>query len=168
MNDQELWRVNLTAGYHVLLQGREEAPASRFDIEAFPPGATDAQVLGIAKIAGAQDGNLHEGLSFAVAKTGTWLIVVGSYCDGGSPGPYQLTVTGGSAPPRSSVRIVSHAVKGQMTTVVVHPSGTGTVTVSDAVLPETVRPDEISGAVSTVVPPPGPAVNTGGVTVAVN
>jgi hypothetical protein len=130
MHDQELWRVNLSAGYHVLLQGREEAPASRFDIEAFPPGATDAQVLGIAKIEGAQDGNLHEGLSFAVARSGTWLLVVGDNCEYGAPGPYQLTVTGGSAPPRSSVGIVSHAVRGRMTTLVVHPSGAGTVTVA--------------------------------------
>ena len=92
-HDEELWTLNLSAGDQVLLQGREEAPSSRFDVEALPPGVGDAQLLGIAKIAGAQTGNLHEGLSFAAARSGTWLIVVGDDCEYGRPGPYQLTAT---------------------------------------------------------------------------
>jgi hypothetical protein len=130
MHDEELYTLNLTAGYHVLLQGREEAPASNFDVEALPPGVTDTQLFGIAKIAGAQAKSLHEGLSFAIPKSGRWLVVVGSSCNEAAPGPYQLTVTGGSAPPSSSIKVLSHRVKSHTVTLVLHPSSPGTLTVS--------------------------------------
>jgi hypothetical protein len=90
MNDEELWTINLVAGEQVLLKGQLEAPAWAFDIDALPPGVTDAQFFGSVPIAGSQTGSLTDGLSFAASKTGTWLIVVGPQC-GGSDGPFQFT-----------------------------------------------------------------------------
>ena len=90
--DEELWTIDLTAGDQVLLNGQTEPPASRFDVEAIPPGVSEPQLLGTAPIAGVQSGSLSEGLSFAASRSGAWLIVVGPDCDG-SDGPYELSAT---------------------------------------------------------------------------
>jgi hypothetical protein len=90
--DEELWTITLTAGDQVLLRGLTEPPASGFAVEAIPPGVTEPQLLGTAPIAGVASGSLSEGLSFAAARGGMWLVVVGPGC-GGSDGPYQLSAT---------------------------------------------------------------------------
>jgi len=91
--DEELWTLNLVAGEHVLLKGQTEEPGRGFIVQAIPPGVSEATLLGTSPISGVQAGNLGEGLSFAAARSGTWLIVVGPSCDGGSDGPYQISPT---------------------------------------------------------------------------
>jgi hypothetical protein len=92
--DEELWTLNLTAGEKVLLNGQTEAPASDFQVEAVPPGVSEPTLLGVAPVAGVQTGSLSSGLSFAAARSGTWLIAVGPACGfEGHDGPYQLAAT---------------------------------------------------------------------------
>jgi hypothetical protein len=92
--DEELWTLNLVAGEKVLLNGQTEAPASDFQVQAIPPGTSEPTLLGVAPVAGVQSGSLSNGLSFAAARTGTWLIVVGPACGfEGHDGPYQLAAT---------------------------------------------------------------------------
>jgi hypothetical protein len=92
-SDEELWTLNLTAGESVLLRGPTEAPADNFRVQAVPPGVTETQLLGVAPIAGVQSGSLGEGMSFAAARSGTWLIVVGPECVYGHDGPYQIAAS---------------------------------------------------------------------------
>jgi len=93
--DAELWKLNLHAGQHVLIQGRTELPASNFDIEAFPPGVNDAELFGTNGIQNIQAAALDQSLSFEANITGRWLLLVAPGC-GGSAGPYQMTVVGPS------------------------------------------------------------------------
>jgi hypothetical protein len=90
--DEELWTLSLSAGDQVLLRGLTESPSAGFDVEAIPPGVTEPQLLGTAPIVGVESGSLSEGLSFAVSRAGTWLIIVGPACGNGD-GPYQLSAT---------------------------------------------------------------------------
>jgi hypothetical protein len=103
VNNAEFWRLTLAAGDAVQLSGREEAPASDFDVAALPPGVTDTELVAGGEIQGVQSASLDNGgLKFNAGQSGSWTVMVGSDCDSDRNGPYQLVATGTFASPTAT------------------------------------------------------------------
>jgi len=90
-NDVEYWRLPLTSGDEVVLNGKTTPPAYHFQVGLFPAGTTDRNIdkqVAVVSVFPSR-GPIH----FDAHSTGTYTLVFGPGCYNGADGPYTFTVS---------------------------------------------------------------------------
>jgi len=90
-NAVEYWRLPLTAGDQVLIEGTAVSPAHHFGIGLFPAGTTDRNIGKAIAVTSAfpRRAPIH----FAARSSGTYALVIGPTCYNATDGPYTFVVT---------------------------------------------------------------------------
>jgi len=90
-NDVEYWRLPLTAGDQVEIDGKGTVGANGFLIAVFPPTTTDKNIARASSVAhGFPD---MRPVKFTARSTGVFPVVAGPNCYNGTDGPFTFVVT---------------------------------------------------------------------------
>ena len=89
--DLEYWRVPLTVGDNVMIEGGAVSPGDNLEIAVFPPGTTSKNIA--SAVAVKYGLPLSKAIQFTATATGTYPVVAGPTCYDGTDGPFDFTFT---------------------------------------------------------------------------